>query len=148
MQRTSLLATYYICIYPSINASFLSLYYIYTLMDLISLSWSLTWLLFNISTWLSCFPSKSQLYVQNKLHSNAVPWYNCQQEPFFFPKVIKETFIYLFILIYQPSFTPLILQTIPLNFLILKITVSCRKRTCTYKFSYNCLSKTQVETGS
>ena len=55
-QRTSLLATHYICIYSSINAKLLSPYYIYTQMDLISPSWSLTWLLFNISAWAFLLP--------------------------------------------------------------------------------------------
>ena len=55
-QRTSLLATHYICIYSSINAKLLSPYYIYTQMDVISPSWSLTWLLFNISAWAFLLP--------------------------------------------------------------------------------------------
>lgn len=55
-QRTSLLATHYICIYSSINAKLLSPYCIYTQMDLISPSWSLTWLLFNISAWAFLLP--------------------------------------------------------------------------------------------
>lgn len=39
---------------------------------------------------LSCFPSKSQLCVQNKLCDNIVPWYNCQQESFSPPRLLRK----------------------------------------------------------
>lgn len=60
--------------YTSINAKLLSPYCIYTQMDLISPSWSLNFDFFlTFLHGLSCFPSKSQLCVQNKLCDNKVP---------------------------------------------------------------------------
>lgn len=96
-QRNSLPATRYICIIlNNCHISFILLYLHTDEFNFSQLVSHLTsFLIFPHG--LYCFPSKSQLCVQNKLCDNIEPRYNCRQEPLL-PKMIKKSFSYRYIL--------------------------------------------------